>query len=91
MTWIAAPGQTPGHSAFAFASGSGRLLVQSDIASCPELFLRDPDWHIMFDMDPQVSVQTAGKFDDMVAAESIGRGFPFFPFARLCGRRTARL
>ena len=79
ITSIAAPGHTPGHSAFAVASGSGRLLVQSDITNFPELFLRNPDWHIMFDMDPLVSVQTRRKFHDMVAAEkALVAGFHFF-------------
>ena len=79
ITSIAAPGHTPGHSAFAIASGSGRLLVQSDITNFPELFLRNPDWHIMFDMDPLVSVQTRRKFHDMVAAEkALIAGFHFF-------------
>ena len=79
ITSIAAPGHTPGHSAFAIASGSGRLLVQSDITNVPEPFLRNPDWHIMFDMDPQVSVQTRRKFHDMAAAEKVLiAGFHFF-------------
>ena len=79
ITSIAAPGHTPGHSAFAVASGSGRLLVQSDITNVPQLFLRNPDWHVMFDMDPQVTAQTRRKFHDMAVAEkALVAGFHFF-------------
>src|SRR5215216_398544 len=53
ITAIAAGGHTPGHTAFAIASGSARVLAQGDITNVPELFLRNPDWHVMFDYDPE--------------------------------------
>ena len=54
ITSIEAPGHTPGHTAFAVASGDAKILIQSDVTNIPELFLRNPDWHVAFDVDPHV-------------------------------------
>jgi glyoxylase-like metal-dependent hydrolase (beta-lactamase superfamily II) len=80
ITALDAAGHTPGHTAFAVASGNARVLVQSDVTNIPELFLRNPDWHVAFDIDPQKAVQTRRKFYDMAAAEKaliVGFHFTF--------------
>jgi len=80
ITSIATPGHTPGHTSFAVASGDARVLIQSDVTNIPEFFLRNPDWHVMFDIDPQEAAQTRRKFYDMAAAEKamvIGFHFNF--------------
>jgi glyoxylase-like metal-dependent hydrolase (beta-lactamase superfamily II) len=80
ITSIHTPGHTPGHMSFAVASGSARVLIQSDLTSIPDLFLRNPDWQLLFDMDPVQAVQTRRKFLDMAAAEKapvIGYHFHF--------------
>jgi len=69
ITAIATPGHTPGHTSFAVASGNARVLVQSDVTNIPELFLRNPDWHVAYDVDPDKAAQTRHKFYDMAAAE----------------------
>ena len=69
ITAVDARGHTPGHTAFAVASGSARILIQSDVTNIPELFLRHPDWHVAFDIDPVVAAQTRHKIYDMAAAE----------------------
>lgn len=69
ITAVDAHGHTPGHSAFAVASGSSRILIQSDVTNIPELFLRHPDWHVAFDIDPVVAAQTRHKIYDMASAE----------------------
>jgi glyoxylase-like metal-dependent hydrolase (beta-lactamase superfamily II) len=81
ITSIDTNGHTPGHTSFAIASGAGRLLVQSDVTNIPELFLRNPDWHVMFDSDPVKAAETRHKFYDMAAAEkALIAGFHFaFP------------
>ena len=81
ITALDASGHTPGHTAFAVASGSARLLVQSDVTNIPELFLRNPDWHVAFDIDPVQAVATRRRFYDMAAAEkTLIAGFHFaFP------------
>jgi glyoxylase-like metal-dependent hydrolase (beta-lactamase superfamily II) len=81
ITTIDTRGHTPGHTSFAVASGSGKMLVQSDVTNIPELFLRHPDWHVMFDVDPEQAAKTRHKFYDMAAADKmLIAGFHFsFP------------
>jgi glyoxylase-like metal-dependent hydrolase (beta-lactamase superfamily II) len=81
ITSIAAPGHTPGHTAFAIASGDSKILIQSDVTNIPEFFLRNPDWHVAYDVDPDVAQATRHKFYDMAAAEkALVVGFHFtFP------------
>jgi glyoxylase-like metal-dependent hydrolase (beta-lactamase superfamily II) len=81
ITALDAHGHTPGHTAFAVASGNGRMLVQSDVTNIPEFFLRNPEWHVAFDIDPVQAVATRRKFYDMAAAEkALIAGFHFsFP------------
>ena len=77
---LSTPGHTPGHTSFAVASGSSKVLIQSDVTNIPELFLRNPDWHVMFDIDPEQAKQTRHKFYDMAAAEKatvVGFHFQF--------------
>jgi glyoxylase-like metal-dependent hydrolase (beta-lactamase superfamily II) len=81
ITALSTPGHTPGHTSFAVASGSSKILIQSDVTNIPEFFLRNPDWHVMFDIDPEKAQQTRHKFYDMAAAEkALVVGFHFqFP------------
>jgi glyoxylase-like metal-dependent hydrolase (beta-lactamase superfamily II) len=81
ITSIAAPGHTPGHTAFAVVSGNSKVLIQSDVTNIPELFLRNPDWHVAFDVDPMTAQATRHKFYDMASAEkALVVGFHFtFP------------
>ena len=81
ITSIDANGHTPGHTAFAVASGNARILIQSDVTNIPELFLRNPNWHVAFDIDPMKAAETRHKFYDMAAAEqALVAGFHFtFP------------
>jgi glyoxylase-like metal-dependent hydrolase (beta-lactamase superfamily II) len=80
ITALEAAGHTPGHTAFAVASGNARILIQSDVTNVPEFFLRNPDWHVAFDIDPLKAAQTRHKFYDMAAAEKatvVGFHFSF--------------
>jgi glyoxylase-like metal-dependent hydrolase (beta-lactamase superfamily II) len=81
ITSVEAPGHTPGHTAFAIASGNSRILVQSDVTNIPEFFLRNPDWHVAYDVDPVQAQATRHKFYDMASAEkTLVVGFHFtFP------------
>src|ERR1700760_4800275 len=71
ITSISTPGHTPGHTSFAVASGNGKILIQSDVTNIPELFLRNPDWHVAFDVDGDLAQQTRHKFYDMASAEKM--------------------
>ena len=80
ITSIATPGHTPGHTSFAVASGDAKVLIQSDVTNIPEFFLRNPDWHVMYDADAALAQTTRHKFYDMAAAEKatvIGFHFTF--------------
>src|SRR5689334_12904849 len=80
ITSIATPGHTPGHTSFAVASGGSKVLIQSDVTNIPELFLRHPDWHAVFDIEPDLAQTTRHKFYDMAAAEKatvVGFHFTF--------------
>jgi glyoxylase-like metal-dependent hydrolase (beta-lactamase superfamily II) len=81
ITSIGTPGHTPGHTSFAVASGSSKILLQQDVTNIPELFLRNPDWHVAYDVDPAMAAQTRHKFLDMAAAEkALVAGFHYtFP------------
>jgi glyoxylase-like metal-dependent hydrolase (beta-lactamase superfamily II) len=81
ITSIEAPGHTPGHTAFAVASGNSKILLQSDVTNIPEFFLRNPDWHVAYDVDPELAQTTRHKFYDMASAEkALVVGFHFtFP------------
>jgi glyoxylase-like metal-dependent hydrolase (beta-lactamase superfamily II) len=80
VTTIPAPGHTPGHTAFVVASGAGRLLLWSDTTNKPELFVRNPGWHAMFDMDPVQAEATRRRMLDMAAAEGMQVAGYHFPF-----------
>jgi glyoxylase-like metal-dependent hydrolase (beta-lactamase superfamily II) len=72
VTAIAAPGHTPGHTAFMISSGSASLLHSVDtVAGTGTLFIRNPDWQVFFDMDGGVAVQTRRKLLDQAAADKV--------------------
>jgi glyoxylase-like metal-dependent hydrolase (beta-lactamase superfamily II) len=77
---IAAYGHTPGHVAFSVSSGNQSMLVLSDSARNPELFVRHPEWQPSFDMDGPLAVETRKRLLDRAAADRVlvhGYHFPF--------------
>ncbi|MFD1333070.1 MBL fold metallo-hydrolase [Methylopila musalis] len=77
---LPAPGHTPGHSAFRITSGSEQLIVWSDTTNHPALFVRNPGWHVMFDMDPVQAEATRRRMLDMVARDRLAVAGYHFPF-----------
>ena len=69
ITAIGTPGHTPGHTSFAVASGDAKVLIQADVTNIPEFFLRNPDWHVAYDTEPELAQTTRHKFYDMAAVE----------------------
>jgi glyoxylase-like metal-dependent hydrolase (beta-lactamase superfamily II) len=80
ITAIHTPGHTPGHMSFAIATGGKRLLVQSDVTNIPSLFLTHPDWHSLWDNEPDVAQATRHKIYDMAAAEKLTVSGYHFPY-----------
>jgi glyoxylase-like metal-dependent hydrolase (beta-lactamase superfamily II) len=72
ITAVATPGHTPGHMSLIIASGNGKLLVQADVtAGMAMLFVRNPDWHFMFDTDKTQASATRRKVYDMAATDRL--------------------
>lgn len=71
ITAIEAPGHSPGHMAFRVQSGSEGLLLISDAAHLPFLFVRNPDWTPAFDMDKELARQSRRKLLDQAAADRL--------------------
>lgn len=77
---VGTPGHTPGHTSFELESGFDTLFIQSDITNLPALFVANPGWHAMFDMDAAAAEAVRRKTYDRLAAERIlvaGYHFPF--------------
>lgn len=77
---IPAPGHTPGHTAFRIASGDDQLLIWSDTTNHPALFVRNPGWHVQFDMDPDRAEGTRRRMLDMAASDRLRVAGYHFPF-----------
>jgi glyoxylase-like metal-dependent hydrolase (beta-lactamase superfamily II) len=80
ITAVETGGHTPGHTSFVIASGSSQLFFQADVTNVPDLFLRNPDWQVMFDHEPEKAVATRRRIYDMASADKLlisGYHFPF--------------
>ena len=80
LTSVAAPGHTPGHTAYVLSSGSGKLMIMSDLTNHPALFVRNPDWSAVFDMDADQARATRRRMLDMAASERAQVSFYHAPF-----------
>ncbi len=67
---VDAAGHTPGHMALLFESEGSRLLHISDTALHP-LHLEHPDWHPVYDVDPEMARQSKRRLLDRAAAEEL--------------------
>jgi glyoxylase-like metal-dependent hydrolase (beta-lactamase superfamily II) len=82
ITSVASYGHTPGHMSFVIASGNNKVFVQSDVTNNP-LFVRNPDFHPVFDQDAAMAEETRRKVYDMLVAEKmLVQGF-HYPFPAL--------
>ena len=92
ITAIPAYGHTPGHTVFRLSSDGEDLIVWSDTTALPALFVRNPSWHVIFDMDAEAAVTTRKRMLDMVATDRLlvaGYHFPF-PAVGHIAQRGAR-
>ncbi len=77
---IAAPGHTPGHTAFSIASGNKSLLYVADVTNNPWLFVRNPQWQAVFDADGNTAAATRKMLLDRAATDKMlahGYHWPF--------------
>ncbi len=80
ITSIAAYGHTPGHTAFAIASGGQSMLAMSDTAREPFLFVKHPQWQPSYDMDGPMAAATRERMLDRAAADRMLVEAYHFPF-----------
>jgi glyoxylase-like metal-dependent hydrolase (beta-lactamase superfamily II) len=80
VTSVAAHGHTPGHCVFMIASGNGRLMFMADTTNHPALFVKNPDWSAVFDMDADAARATRRRLLDMAASEKAQVHFYHAPF-----------
>ena len=67
---VAAYGHTPGHTAFIVAGRRQKLLFWAD-ATNVSLFVRNPDWAVMFDMDAEAAKATRKRLADLAVREKM--------------------
>jgi glyoxylase-like metal-dependent hydrolase (beta-lactamase superfamily II) len=86
ITSVAAFGHTPGHTLFRVESKGEKFAYLADLTNIPELFARNPDWAVQFDMNADGARDTRRKMFDMVVNEKMLAGgfhFPFPAFGRV--------
>ena len=66
---IPAYGHTPGHTAFMIEGGSRKLLYWADTTNVA-LFVRNPDWAVVFDMDADAAKATRRRIADLAIREN---------------------
>jgi glyoxylase-like metal-dependent hydrolase (beta-lactamase superfamily II) len=77
---VAAFGHTPGHTLFTVKSEGQSFAYVADITNVPSLFARNPDWAVLFDMNPEMARQSRRKIFDMLVKEKMIAGGFHFPF-----------
>jgi glyoxylase-like metal-dependent hydrolase (beta-lactamase superfamily II) len=89
ITAVEAAGHTPGHTAFVIASGKETMMYVADITNTPVLFATNPEWKVMFDMDPDRAITTRKRILDMAATDRIRLSFyhASFPATGYIGRQ----
>ena len=80
ITGLPTHGHTPGHTSYVIANGGASLLVLGDVTNHPTINVKNPGWHMVFDMDPQAAEATRRALFDRAAADRtmiIGYHWPF--------------
>jgi glyoxylase-like metal-dependent hydrolase (beta-lactamase superfamily II) len=85
---VASFGHSPGHTAFVMGEGETSFTYLGDVALFPALFVRNPDWSVQFDMDPDAARAVRQALLARAAASGGLVGGYHFPLPSL-GRITA--
>ena len=83
---IAAYGHTPGHTLFVAQSKGEKFAYVADITNVPQLFDRNPDWAVQFDMNADQARDVRRKTFEMLVKDKMMAGgfhFPFPAFGRI--------
>lgn len=77
---VPAHGHTPGMSLFEADAPGHKFLYLADLSNVPALFVRQPDWAVQFDMDPEAARQVRRRvLENAADAGTLVGGF-HFPF-----------
>lgn len=82
-------GHTPGHTAYAVMSGGQTWVFLADFANVAQLFVRNPDWAVMFDMNAEMARQTRRRLLEQAIAQDwlvSGYHMPFPAIGRIARR-----
>jgi glyoxylase-like metal-dependent hydrolase (beta-lactamase superfamily II) len=80
FTAVEAYGHTPGHTVLQISSGNDTVMALADTTNVPLLFVRNPDWSAVFDMDADKARATRRRLLDMAATERSQLAFYHAPF-----------
>ena len=86
ITSVAAYGHTPGHTLFVAQSRGEKFAYVADITNVPQLFARNPDWAVQFDMNAEQARDVRRKTFEMLVKDKMMAGgfhFPFPAFGRI--------
>jgi glyoxylase-like metal-dependent hydrolase (beta-lactamase superfamily II) len=64
-------GHTAGHTTFIIDGGSQKLMYWADTTNIAALFVRNPDWAVMFDADPEAARRVRRATMEMVVRENL--------------------
>jgi glyoxylase-like metal-dependent hydrolase (beta-lactamase superfamily II) len=68
---VSIPGHTPGHSGFRVDDGNESLIQMGDILHVPNLQLINPNVATVFDIDPEVALESRKGVLDMVSTDKM--------------------
>jgi glyoxylase-like metal-dependent hydrolase (beta-lactamase superfamily II) len=80
ITAMAAFGHSPGHMAFHIESEGRRFLIFADATNHYVMSLQRPDWHVVFDQDKDMAIESRRRILDMLAGERIPAAGYHMPF-----------
>ncbi len=80
ITAVAAHGHSPGHTAFHIESNGRRFMFFADAANHYVMSIRQPDWHVAYDMDKDMAIESRRRILDMLATERIPASGYHMPF-----------
>ena len=83
-------GHTPGQASFLITSGEDSLLSTGDVFFSDPLNLENPDWEVVFDVDPEQGVIARRELLETVTAERRLLLVPHMPFPGLGHVRTQK-
>jgi glyoxylase-like metal-dependent hydrolase (beta-lactamase superfamily II) len=80
LTFVNAPGHTPGHRAFLLTSGTEQHMFSNDTMYMPSLNVAHPDWMGVYDQDAPTAVISRKTMMDRLTADKIALSGYHFPF-----------